>query len=48
MAWLAGSILIGILYEQSVFALAVTLTVTQAAALAVFIGVRPHRAASVA
>lgn len=43
MAWLAGSVLIGVLYEQSIFALAVTLTVIQAAALAVFIAVRPHR-----
>lgn len=46
MAWLAGSVLIGILYEQSMFALAVTLTLIQAAALAIFIAVRPHRAAS--
>lgn len=45
MAWLAGSVLIGVLYEQSVFALAVTLTIIQAAALAIFIAVRPHRAA---
>ena len=44
MAWLAGSVLIGVLYEQSIFALAVTLTIIQAAALAVFIAVRPHRA----
>jgi predicted MFS family arabinose efflux permease len=46
MAWLAGSVLIGVLYEQSVLALAVTLTGIQAAALAIFITVRPHRAAS--
>jgi MFS family permease len=46
MAWLAGSVLIGVLYEQSILALAVTLTGIQAAALAIFITVRPHRAAS--
>jgi MFS family permease len=46
IAWLAGSVLIGVLYEQSIMALAVTLTVVQAAALAIFITVRPHRAAS--
>jgi MFS family permease len=44
LAWLAGSVLIGLLYEQSIPALAVTLTVIQAAALAVFAAVRPHRA----
>lgn len=44
IAWLAGSVLIGLLYEQSIFALAITLTVIQAAALAVFVTVRPHRA----
>lgn len=43
IAWLAGSVLIGVLYEQSIFALAITLTIVQAAALAVFIAVRPHR-----
>ncbi|MEW1810157.1 MFS transporter [Pseudarthrobacter phenanthrenivorans] len=42
LAWLAGSLLIGLLYEQSVPALAVTITVVQAAALAVFAIVRPH------
>jgi MFS-type transporter involved in bile tolerance (Atg22 family) len=46
IAWLAGSVLIGVLYEQSVFALAVVLTVIQAAALAIFIAVRPHKAGS--
>ena len=44
IAWLAGSVLIGLLYERSIFALAVTLTVIQAAALAVFVIVRPHHA----
>lgn len=43
IAWLAGSVLIGLLYEQSIFALAITLTIIQAAALAIFIAVRPHR-----
>ncbi|NUP59553.1 MAG: MFS transporter [Pseudarthrobacter sp.] len=42
LAWLAGSFLIGLLYEQSVFALAVTLTVIQAAALAIFLTVQPR------
>lgn len=42
LAWLAGSFLIGLLYEQSVPALAITITVVQAAALAVFAVVRPH------
>jgi len=41
LAWLAGSFLIGLLYEQSVFALAVTVTVVQAAALVIFAVVRP-------
>ncbi|MGX5714814.1 MFS transporter [Arthrobacter sp. MAHUQ-56] len=40
LAWLAGSFLIGLLYEQSVFALAVTVTVIQAAALAIFLAMR--------
>lgn len=44
VAWLAGSILIGVLYEQSILALAVVLTIIQAAALAIFMAVRPHRA----
>ena len=42
LAWLAGSFLIGLLYEQSIPALAVTITVVQAAALVVFAVVRPH------
>lgn len=42
LAWLAGSFLIGLLYEQSVLALAVTVTIVQAAALVVFAVVRPH------
>jgi predicted MFS family arabinose efflux permease len=42
LAWLAGSFLIGLLYEQSVPALAVTITVVQAVALAVFAILRPH------
>lgn len=46
IAWLAGSALIGLLYEQSIFALAITLTMIQAAALAIFIAVRPHKATS--
>ena len=43
VAWLAGSILIGALYQQSILALAVTLTIVQAAALALFLATRPHR-----
>ncbi|MHC6594116.1 MFS transporter [Arthrobacter sp. C152] len=43
LAWLAGSFLIGLLYEQSVFILAATLTVIQAAALAVFFTIRHRR-----
>jgi len=43
LAWLAGSVLIGVLYEQSILALSITLTLIQAAALAAFIAVRPHR-----
>jgi MFS family permease len=46
IAWLAGSVLIGLLYEQSIFALAIILTIIQAAALAIFIAVRPHRSTS--
>ncbi len=42
LAWLAGSFLIGLLYEQSIPALAVTITAVQAAALVVFAVVRPH------
>lgn len=42
LAWLAGSFVIGLLYEISVPALAITVTVVQAAALAVFAVVRPH------
>jgi MFS family permease len=48
IAWLAGSVLIGLLYEQSIFALAITLTIIQAAALAIFIAVRPHMATTAA
>ncbi|HJV99751.1 MAG TPA: MFS transporter [Arthrobacter sp.] len=48
IAWLAGSVVIGLLYEQSIFALAITLTIIQAAAMAIFIAVRPHRATSAA
>lgn len=44
VAWLAGSVLIGVLYEQSIFALAVVLTIIQIAALAIFLAVRPHMA----
>ena len=46
LAWLAGSVLIGLLYELSIPALAVTVTVVQAAALVVFAVVRPHAAAA--
>lgn len=42
LSWLAGSFLIGLLYEQSILALAITVTAVQAAALAVFAVVRPH------
>lgn len=42
LAWLAGSFLIGLLYEFSVPALAVTVTVVQAAALVIFAVVRRH------
>jgi MFS family permease len=42
LAWLAGSFLIGLLYEQSIPALAVTITVVQAVALVTFVVVRPH------
>jgi len=42
IAWLAGSFLIGLLYEQSILALAITITAVQAAALVVFAVVRPH------
>ena len=38
IAWLAGSVLIGFLYEQSILALTVTLTVVQAADLGLHIG----------
>ncbi len=43
LAWLAGSFLIGLLYEESIFALAATVTVVQAAALVIFAVVRPSR-----
>jgi MFS family permease len=46
LAWLAGSVLIGLLYELSIPALAVTVTVVQAAALVVFAVVRPHASAA--
>ncbi|MFF1881381.1 MFS transporter [Pseudarthrobacter sp. NPDC058196] len=42
LAWLAGSFLIGLLYEQSIPVLAVTITVVQAVALVIFVVVRPH------
>lgn len=44
LAWLAGSVLIGLLYEQSIAALALTLTAVQAVALAVFATLRPLKA----
>lgn len=46
IAWLAGSVFIGFLYEQSIFALTVALTVVQTAALTMYVAVRPHRATS--
>ncbi|WP_459793913.1 MFS transporter [Arthrobacter sp. AD-310] len=46
LAWLAGSVLIGLLYERSTVALAVAVTVIQAAALAVFLAVRPRKVPS--
>lgn len=46
LAWLAGSILIGVLYEQSISALAITMTVIQALAIAMFLIVGPHRTAT--
>ena len=42
LAWLAGSFLIGWLYEYSTLALAVTVTAVQAAAMVIFVVVRPH------
>ena len=42
LAWLAGSFLIGVLYEYSIPALAITVTAVQAAALVIFAVVRPH------
>ena len=42
LAWLAGSFLIGLLYEQSIPALAVTITGVQAVALVIFVVVRRH------
>lgn len=44
LAWLAGSVLIGLLYEYSTTVLAVTVTVVQAAAMVIFAVVRPHAA----
>lgn len=44
LAWLAGSVLIGWLYEYSTLALAVTVTAVQAAAMVIFVVVRPHAA----
>ena len=44
LAWLAGSFLIGLLYEQSILALALTVTAVQVAALVIFAVVRPHAA----
>lgn len=42
LAWLAGSFLIGLLYEYSIPALALTVTAVQAAAMVIFAVVRPH------
>lgn len=43
LAWLLGSLLIGVLYEQSLVLTAAVITGLQVAALAVFLVVRPHR-----
>ncbi|MFM9049686.1 MAG: MFS transporter [Actinomycetota bacterium] len=43
LAWLAGSIIIGVTYERSVVLSAVVVTVIQAGALIVFVVARPHR-----
>lgn len=43
LAWLLGSVLIGVLYEQSLALTAGVITALQVAALAVFLIVRPHR-----
>ena len=42
LAWLAGSVVIGITYERSVVLSAIVVTVIQAAALVVFLVARPH------
>ncbi|MBT2567188.1 MFS transporter [Arthrobacter sp. ISL-85] len=42
LAWLAGSFLIGLLYEYSIPALALTVTAVQAAAMVIFAVVRPQ------
>lgn len=46
VAWLLGSVLIGVVYEQSILSLAVVLTIIQAAALVIFVAVRPPKSAS--
>ncbi|MDP9887333.1 MFS transporter [Pseudarthrobacter enclensis] len=46
LAWLAGSFVIGLLYERSIPALAITITLIQAAALGVFAVLRPHAPSS--
>ena len=42
LAWLAGSVVIGLTYERSVILSAVVVTVVQGAALVVFLVARPH------
>ena len=42
LAWLAGSVVIGVTYERSVVLSAIVVTVIQAAALVVFLVARPH------
>ena len=42
LAWLAGSVMIGLTYERSVILSAVVVTVVQGAALVVFLVARPH------
>ncbi len=43
LAWLGGSVVIGVTYERSLVLCAVVVTVVQALALAVFLLARPHR-----
>jgi MFS family permease len=43
LAWLGGSLLIGLLYEQSLLAVMIATTVIQLVALAIFFAARPYR-----